>query len=190
MAPRLDKMILDALEEVANKARKPIDDVLRATQLIIDNNIVKVEPAVQDDAPALAEPIAAAASTATKVSARTATKTSAPNESGPAPAIVDTSAPSNKRSAQKPLGSAAKRAAPKVKAPASDSDTVPSEPADNSAAPASANQFPCGFSGCSREFQHKSSRNRVSVPAQVPCAWRAYLTETQHYKINHNGQTP
>ncbi|KAK2033150.1 hypothetical protein LX32DRAFT_690338 [Colletotrichum zoysiae] len=160
MAPRLDKMILDALEEVANKSRKPIDDVLRATKLIIENNIVKDEPAVQDEAPVLAEPVAAAAATAT------ATKTPAP-----APAVAEASAPSSKRSAQKPLGSAAKRAAPKVKAPASDSDTVPDEPAANSTAPANANQFPCGIPGCSRQFQHKSSRNR-------------------HYKINHDGQTP
>ncbi|KAK2047959.1 hypothetical protein LZ31DRAFT_591867 [Colletotrichum somersetense] len=163
MAPRLDKMILDALEEVANKSRKPIDDVLRATQLIIENNIVKDEPAVQDETPVLAEPIAAAAGTATK--------TPAPKAPAPAPAVTEASAPSSKRSAQNPLGSAAKRAAAKVKAPASDSGTVPDEPAGNSAAPASANQFPCGIPGCSRQFQHKSSRNR-------------------HYKINHDGQTP
>ncbi|KAK1580671.1 uncharacterized protein LY79DRAFT_581581 [Colletotrichum navitas] len=170
MAPRLDKMILDALEEVANKSRKPIDEVLRATQTIIENNIVKDEPAAVDEAPAQAAPVATPANTATKIAANTAAKPSAPKASVPAPAATKASAPANKRSAPKPLGSAAKRAAPKVKAPASDSDTVPDEPVANSASQGNVNQFPCGFSDCSRVFHHKSSRNRVSIPAEAPGA--------------------
>ncbi|KAK1965630.1 hypothetical protein LY78DRAFT_712166 [Colletotrichum sublineola] len=167
MAPRLDKMILDALEEVANKSRKPIDEVLRATQTIIENNIVKEEPVAVDEAPAQAAPVAAPAKTVTKVAATTP----APNASVPAPAAgTEGSAPSKKRSAPKPVGSEAKRAAPKVKSPASDSDTVRDEPANISAVQNNTNNFPCEFSHCSRVFAHKSSR-------------------TRHYKLNHNGQT-
>ncbi|WDK22731.1 hypothetical protein CGRA01v4_14021 [Colletotrichum graminicola] len=171
MAPRLDKMILDALEEVANKSRKPIDEVLRDTQTIIENNIVKEEPAAVDEALAQAAPVATPVKTANKAAAKTTAKTSAPKASAPAPAVAEASAPANKRSAQKPLVSAVKRAAPKVKAPASDSDTVPDEPVANPASQGNANQFPCEFSACSRVFHHKSSRNR-------------------HYKLNHNGQRP
>ncbi|KAK1988149.1 hypothetical protein LZ30DRAFT_818471 [Colletotrichum cereale] len=179
MAPRLDKMILDALEEVANKTRKPIDEVLRATQAIIENNIVKDEPAAVNEAPAQAEPVAAIAKTATKTATKTVTNTdvpkaapkAAPKAPAAAPAAAETSASTKKRAAPKLLGSGAKRAAAKVKAPASDSDTVPDDPADDSGNDRNANRFPCGFSNCSRNFLHKSSRNR-------------------HYKINHNGQTP
>ncbi|KAK2000743.1 hypothetical protein LX36DRAFT_709110 [Colletotrichum falcatum] len=87
MAPRLDKMILDALEEVANKARKPIDEVLRATQIIIVNNIVKEEPAVEEEAFAQVAPPAATAEIVTnmadktviKAASKTATEKSAPS---------------------------------------------------------------------------------------------------------------
>ncbi|GKT49522.1 uncharacterized protein ColSpa_09703 [Colletotrichum spaethianum] len=160
MATRLDKMVLDALEDIAVTTKKPIDEVLQAAQKIIENNLVKTESDNADEISAQAKPAAAAPIS----NSRNAGTSSANNPivSSFKPATAETAATKTKRAAPKSKGSAAKQTTPKVKASASASGTA----SDASADERDIKQFTCEFPGCSRAFLHKSSRSR-------------------HYKLNH-----
>ncbi|KAJ0159714.1 hypothetical protein CTA2_9231 [Colletotrichum tanaceti] len=64
MATSLGKMVLDALEGVANKTGRSIGEVLQTAQAIAEMNVVKMEPAEAGEAAPLVKPIGAVATTA------------------------------------------------------------------------------------------------------------------------------
>ncbi|GJD01090.1 hypothetical protein ColKHC_09915 [Colletotrichum higginsianum] len=191
MAAPIGKMVLDALEGVANKAGMPIEEVLKAAQGIAEQNLVKMEPAEAGETVFQVKPTVAVAAAAALPAKASSSKPVAPQLSssrglvgqvrgsqslvfqgfvfqglvfqGPSKTAV---AVKGKQSA--PKGPVPKKTASKAKAPASDSDTAASEGPANEGR---ANQFSCEFPGCTRDFVHRSSR-------------------TRHYKLNHDNWRP
>ncbi|KAK6211699.1 hypothetical protein QIS74_10963 [Colletotrichum tabaci] len=208
MAAPLGKMVLDALEGVANKAGMPIEEVLKIAQGIAEQNLVKMEPAEAGETVLQVKPTVAVAAAAALPAKASSSKSVAPQvhlpkaaipqalaSSSQAPVASSSKSAAPKASSSKALSSKAssfkapsktavavkgKQSAPKTKGP------VPKKTASKAKAPASDSD-----TAASEGPANEVRANQFSC--EFPGCTRDFVhrsSRTRHYKLNHDNWRP